>query len=84
MERHTSLELRNLIIEHYKIGKSQREIAQIVNKARTTEIWIVKQTKIHPRLTAPKLRDMVEQQFNIGCNAETIRRVLRKDGLDVN
>ena len=112
MGRHTSLKLRNLIIEHYKNGKSQREIAQVVNKARTTveniihryknenrvvrlpkvspkklfterhKRWIVKHTKLNPRLSAPNLRDMVEQQFNISCNAETIRRVLRADGLD--
>lgn len=112
MGRHTTLELRNLIIEHYKSGKSQREIAKIVKKARTTveniiqrfknegrvtnkpkistkklfserqERWIVNQIKINPRLSAPKLRDMVEKHFNISCNAETIRRVLRKDGVN--
>lgn len=112
MGRQTSLELRNLIIDHFKNGKSQREIAQIVGKARTTveniihrfqnegrvvnkpkistkklfsvrqERWILKQIKTDPRLSAPKLRDMVQKQYNIICNAETIRRVLRKDGLN--
>lgn len=46
------------------------------------ERWIVNQIKINPRLSAPKLRDMVEKHFNISCNAETIRRVLRKDGVN--
>lgn len=112
MGRHTTVELRNLIIDHYKKGKSQREIAAIVNKPRTTvaniikrfknegrvinkpkispkklfserqERWIVNQIKINPRLSAPKLRDMVEKHFNISCNAETVRRVLRNNGLN--
>ena len=107
MGRHTTIEIRNLIIDHFKSGKSQREIAKIVNKPRTTvenvihrykiekrvinkpkispkklfterqERWLVNQVKINPRLSAPKLRDMAEKHFQISCNAETIRRVLR-------
>ena len=60
MGDHISLELRNLIIEHYKNGKSQREIAEIVNKARTTveniihryknEIRVVSLVKVSPKL----------------------------------
>lgn len=112
MGRHTSIELRNLIIEHYKNGKPQRKIAAIVNKARTTveniihrfkkekrvinkpkispkkifserqERWIVRQVKINPRLSAPDIRDLVEKRYKISCNAETIRRVLRKAELN--
>lgn len=112
MVRHTTPELRNLIIEHFINGKSQRQIAKIVNKARTTveniihrfknegrvvnkpkisprrlftvrqERWIVNQVKTNPRLSAPKLRDMVQKHFDVSCNAETIRRVLRNNGLN--
>ena len=53
---HTSLELRNLIIEHYKNVKSQREIAQIVNKARTTVENIIQRHKNENRVVSlPKV-----------------------------
>lgn len=112
MGRHTTVEVRKLIIDHYKDGKSQRMIAEIVKKPRGTvkniikrfneekritnkqkispkkmfsereERWIIQQTKNNPRLSAPKLRDMVKEHFHISCNAETVRRVLRKAGLN--
>lgn len=112
MGPHTSIELRKLVVEHHKNGKSQREIAQIFNKCRSTikniikrynnekriiskpristkklfsnrdERWIVNKSRNNPRLSAPKLRDMVEQHLKINCNTETVRRVLRRAGLN--
>lgn len=36
MGRQTSVEIRELVIKLYKEGKSQREIAKLVNKSRGT------------------------------------------------
>ena len=55
MGRHTSRELRNLIIEHYKNGKNQREIAQIVNKARSTVENIIHRYKNENRSYSPNV-----------------------------
>lgn len=110
MGRQTSVEIRELVIKLYKEGKSQREIAKLVNKSRGTiqhiihrftrdgriankektsskkafserdEAFIVREIKKNPRLSAPKLTEMVKSQLDIHVNPETVRRVLRKRG----
>lgn len=48
--------LRNLIIEHYKNGRSQRKIAKIVKKARTTVENIIHRFKNENRvINKPKI-----------------------------
>lgn len=111
MAPQTTIEIRNLIIQHYKSGKSQREVAVMVNRSRSTikniikryndekriankpkhpgkkvltereERWILQKVKVNPRLSAPILRDMLAEAFNIKCSATTVRRVLHRAGL---
>lgn len=43
--KETSLDVRNLIIHHYKLGKTEKSIAEIVQKPRTTIHYIIKKFK---------------------------------------
>ncbi|XP_075157951.1 uncharacterized protein LOC142231215 [Haematobia irritans] len=89
MGPHTSLEMRNLIINHFKNCVSQRRIAEMVQVPRGTikniikrdERWIVNKCRSNPKLSAPNIRDLVAKHLQVNCHAETIRRVLYRSGL---
>lgn len=104
----TSIEVRELIIKHYQIGMSVREIGDAVQRSHSTvhdiikrfktsnsvenktksgqpkkftpsdERWIVNQIKKNPKLSAPKLTNLVSESLQISVNPETVRNVLRK------
>lgn len=43
--KETSVDIRNLIIHHFKLGKSENAISEIVQKSRTTVHYIIKKYK---------------------------------------
>lgn len=52
MGRHTTIEIRKLVIDHYKGGKSQREIAEIVEIPRGTVKNIIKRFNDEKRIAS--------------------------------
>ncbi|KAK9710497.1 Transposase [Popillia japonica] len=96
-KRQTSCNIRRLMVKLHNNGKSQREIAKIVGKNRTTvpciitytkkilaaadERWNLKQINKDSKENALTLTKEVEQHLKKKVHPENIRRVLRKNEL---
>lgn len=77
MGKHTSSEIRSLVISHYKAGKSQREIAEIVGKSRTTVQYIIKRFKESGRVEN-KSRNSTRKALT-PANERFILRIIREN-----
>lgn len=73
------------------IVKRYKKENRVQNKTKTSnkkifndadERWILRKVRDDPKLSAPKLASEAALYLKKKCNAETIRRVLRKNGLN--
>lgn len=108
--RETTFEEREIIINLYKNGKSERNIAELCSKPRSTinsiikkyktsgtifnkvrsgrpskisdrlKTKIVRQIKINPKISAPKIAADIAGTDNVQVAPQTIRNVLKKHG----
>lgn len=82
MGRHTTFQERELVIYHFKLGKSKRDIAKIVNKSPSTVQHIIERFRRENRI-ASKLKKSPKKAFSERDERWIVKQIRKNPQLSV-